>query len=111
MMLFEEGKLKLDDPVSKYLTGFDNLHVITKFNEKDATYEMRPWSQAVHGSASCRRNVTRKTHDERSAHFLSSATANEALAEIWKPAASFQRGRNWLVIGTGSSGHFLGVPR
>jgi methyl acetate hydrolase len=42
MMLFEEGKLKLDDPVSKYLTGFDNLKVITKFNEKDATYETRP---------------------------------------------------------------------
>ena len=41
MMLFEEGKLKLDDPVSKYLTGFDNLQVITKFNEKDATYETR----------------------------------------------------------------------
>ena len=42
MMLFEEGKLKLDDPVSKYLPGFDNLRVITKFNEKDATYETRP---------------------------------------------------------------------
>src|SRR5579863_3732719 len=42
MMLLEEGKLKLDDPVSKYLTGFDNLRVITKFNEKDATYETRP---------------------------------------------------------------------
>jgi methyl acetate hydrolase len=42
MMLFEEGKLKLDDPVSKYLSGFDNLQVITKFNEKDATYETRP---------------------------------------------------------------------
>jgi CubicO group peptidase (beta-lactamase class C family) len=42
MMLFEEGKLKLDDPVSKYLTGFDNLQVITRFNEKDATYKTRP---------------------------------------------------------------------
>src|SRR5579863_2852053 len=42
MMLFEEGKLKLDDPVSKYLAGFDNLQVITKFNDKDATYEARP---------------------------------------------------------------------
>ena len=42
MMLLEEGKLSLDDPVSKYLTGFDNLRVITKFNEKDATYETRP---------------------------------------------------------------------
>jgi methyl acetate hydrolase len=42
MMLFEEGKLKLDDPVSKYLAGFDHLQVIAKFNEKDATYETRP---------------------------------------------------------------------
>jgi methyl acetate hydrolase len=42
MVLFEEGKLKLDDPVSKYLPGFDNLQVITKFNEQDATYETRP---------------------------------------------------------------------
>jgi methyl acetate hydrolase len=42
MTLFEQGKLKLDDPVSKYLTGFDNLQVITKFNDKDATYETRP---------------------------------------------------------------------
>ena len=42
MMLLEEGKLKLDDPVSKYLEGFDNLQVITKFNEQDASYETRP---------------------------------------------------------------------
>jgi methyl acetate hydrolase len=42
MMLVEQGKLKLDDPVSAYLPGFDNLQVIAKFNEKDATYETRP---------------------------------------------------------------------
>jgi methyl acetate hydrolase len=41
MMLLEQGKLKLDDPVAKYLAGFDNLQVITKFNEEDATYETR----------------------------------------------------------------------
>jgi methyl acetate hydrolase len=42
MMLVEQGKLKLDDPVSKYLSGFDNLRVITQFHEKDASYEARP---------------------------------------------------------------------
>lgn len=42
ILLYEEGKLKLDDPVSKYLPGFDRLQVITKFNESDATYETRP---------------------------------------------------------------------
>jgi len=42
MMLLEQGKLSLEDPVSKYLTGFDHLQVITKFNESDGTYETRP---------------------------------------------------------------------
>jgi CubicO group peptidase (beta-lactamase class C family) len=42
MMLLEQGKLALDDPVSKYLPGFDHLRVITKFNAIDGTYETRP---------------------------------------------------------------------
>jgi methyl acetate hydrolase len=42
MMLAEQGKLSIDDPVSKYLPGFDKLQVITHFNEKDGTYETRP---------------------------------------------------------------------
>ncbi len=47
MMLLEEGKLKLDDPVSKYLDGFDNLRVITKFNQADGSYETRPARRAM----------------------------------------------------------------
>ena len=42
MMLMEEGKLTLDDPVSKHLPGFDQLQVLTKFNAADGTYESRP---------------------------------------------------------------------
>src|SRR3954467_7807010 len=42
MQLFEQGKLKLDDPVSKFLPGFDKLQVITKFNEADGTVQSRP---------------------------------------------------------------------
>src|SRR5206468_12099356 len=42
MMLMEQGQLKLDDPVSKYLDGYDKLQVVTKFNDKDGTYEARP---------------------------------------------------------------------
>jgi len=42
MMLAEQGKLKIDDPVSKYLDGYDTLQVISKFNSADATYETRP---------------------------------------------------------------------
>jgi CubicO group peptidase (beta-lactamase class C family) len=47
MMLLEAGKLRLDDHVSKYLTGFDNLKVITKFNDADGTYETRPARRAM----------------------------------------------------------------
>src|SRR5260370_40587141 len=35
MMLVEEGKLKLDDPVSNYLNASSTFHIITKFNERD----------------------------------------------------------------------------
>ena len=42
LMLMEQGKLKIDDPVSKYLDGYDKLNVISKFNAADASYETRP---------------------------------------------------------------------
>ncbi len=42
MMLVEQGKLKIDDPVSKYLDGYDKLQFISKFNAADASYETRP---------------------------------------------------------------------
>jgi CubicO group peptidase (beta-lactamase class C family) len=38
MMLFEEGKFLLDDPISKYIPEFANPRVLDKFNEKDSTY-------------------------------------------------------------------------
>jgi methyl acetate hydrolase len=42
MMLMEQGKLKLDDPVSAYLDGYDRLQVVTSFNEKSGSYDTRP---------------------------------------------------------------------
>jgi CubicO group peptidase (beta-lactamase class C family) len=42
MMLYEEGKLRLDDPVSNYLPAYKGREVIATFNEKDATYTTRP---------------------------------------------------------------------
>lgn len=38
MMLYEEGKFLLDDPVSKYIHSFKNPRVIDTYNEKDTTY-------------------------------------------------------------------------
>ncbi|AQG79694.1 serine hydrolase domain-containing protein [Spirosoma montaniterrae] len=42
MILFEEGKFLLDDPVSKYLPAFKNPKVLDKFNDKDTTFTTVP---------------------------------------------------------------------
>ena len=38
MMLYEEGKFDLDDPVFYYIPEFRNLKVLDKFNKEDSTY-------------------------------------------------------------------------
>jgi CubicO group peptidase (beta-lactamase class C family) len=38
MMLWEEGKLLLDDPVSNYIPQVKNLRVLDKFNPADSSY-------------------------------------------------------------------------
>ncbi len=38
MMLWEEGKFSLDDPVSKFIPSFANEKVLASFNPKDTTY-------------------------------------------------------------------------
>ncbi len=38
MMLFEEGKFLLDDPVSKYIPSFARPKVLAEFNPKDSSY-------------------------------------------------------------------------
>jgi methyl acetate hydrolase len=41
MMLVEEGRIGLDDPVSKYLPEFAGVRVLTSFNAADGTFESR----------------------------------------------------------------------
>lgn len=47
MLLFEEGKFLLDDPVSKYIPAFKNPKVLEKFNEKDTTYTSVPAKREI----------------------------------------------------------------
>lgn len=42
MMLFEEGKFLLDEPISKYIPEFKSPTVIVTFNEKDSSYTTEP---------------------------------------------------------------------
>jgi CubicO group peptidase (beta-lactamase class C family) len=47
MMLIDEGKLKLDDEVAKYLPKYKNPVVISRFNDADGSYETRPARRAI----------------------------------------------------------------
>ena len=42
MLLYDEGKFQLDDPIAKYLPAFRNPKVLATFNEKDSTYTTVP---------------------------------------------------------------------
>ena len=42
LMLWEEGKFNLDDPIEKYIPEFKDLKVLTDFNETDSTYLSKP---------------------------------------------------------------------
>ena len=47
MMLVDEGKLKLDDEVAKYLPKYKDPVVISTFNDADASYETRPAKRPI----------------------------------------------------------------
>ena len=42
MILWEEGKFRLDDPVSKFIPEFKNPGVLKTFNEKDSSFTTEP---------------------------------------------------------------------
>jgi CubicO group peptidase (beta-lactamase class C family) len=47
MMLYEEGKFLLDDPISKYIPEFKKPQVLDKFNQLDTTYTTVPAKREV----------------------------------------------------------------
>ena len=47
MILFDEGKLLLDDPVSKYVPEFAHPVVLDKFNPADTTYTTIPANREI----------------------------------------------------------------
>jgi len=47
MLLYEEGKFMLNDPISKYIPEFKNPVVLDKFNEADTTYTTIPAKREI----------------------------------------------------------------
>lgn len=47
MMLYEEGKFLLDEPISKYIPAFKSPMVLDKFNEADSSYTTIPAKREI----------------------------------------------------------------
>lgn len=47
MMLYEDGKILLNDPISKYIPEFKNPKVLDKFNPADTTYATVPAKREI----------------------------------------------------------------
>jgi len=47
MMLWEEGKFQLDDPISKYIPEFKNPQVLRTFRYQDTTYTTEPAKREI----------------------------------------------------------------
>ena len=47
MMLWEEGKFSLDDPISRYIPEFENAVVFESINEADSSFTGRPASTPI----------------------------------------------------------------
>jgi CubicO group peptidase (beta-lactamase class C family) len=47
MMLWEEGKFRLDDPISKFIPEFKNPQVLNTFRYGDTTYSTKPSTKEI----------------------------------------------------------------
>jgi len=47
MMLWEQGKFQLDDPISKYIPEFKDMQVFETFNEADSSFTAKPAEKPI----------------------------------------------------------------
>jgi len=102
MMLVDEGKLKLDDDVAKYLPKYKDPVVISRFNLADGSYETRP----------AKRPMTIRhllTHTSGIGYTFSNATVAKLVEKTGKSEADlpllFDPGEGWAY---GASTRVLG---
>ena len=91
LMLMEEGKLTLNDPVSKFIPEFAKPTVISSFNMADTTWTSVP----------ARREVTIKD--------LLTHTSGLGYAQIGTPEAQAMYSKERITAGLGIPGHRLGT--
>jgi CubicO group peptidase (beta-lactamase class C family) len=102
MMLVDEGRLKLDDEVAKYLPKYKDPRVISRFNPADGSYETRP----------AKRPITIRhllTHTSGIGYGFSSPTLTKIMQQTMQPELElpllFDPGESWAY---GASTRVLG---
>src|SRR5262249_47252360 len=97
MMLVEQGKLSLDDPVSKYMPSFKDRELIATFNAADATFTSSKASKEV-----LIRHLL--TNTPGLAYTFSNDTENRLQQNLNKPAEElpllYEPGTRWTYSGS-----------
>jgi CubicO group peptidase (beta-lactamase class C family) len=97
MMLVEQGKIRLDDPVSKFLPSFKDREVIASFNPADATFTARRSTKEV----SIRHLLA---NSSGLAYAFSNDTTNRLQRKLSKPAEElpllYEPGTRWTYSGS-----------
>jgi CubicO group peptidase (beta-lactamase class C family) len=89
MMLYEEGKFLLDDPISKFIPAFANPVVIDSFIATDTSYTTKP----------AKREITIRD--------LLTHTSGIHYSQIGSKAFNAIYGKNGITSGIGVKGHVL----
>ncbi len=89
MILFDEGRLLLDDPVSKYIPAFAETKVLNQFNEKDSGYTTVPLKTPI------------------TIRHLLTHTSGIGYAQIGSPAYSILAAKAGVIAGLGVPGYSL----
>ncbi len=89
MMLYEEGKLMLDDSVAKYIPSFANTKVVDKFNKEDTSY------------------TTTKAERPITIRDLLTHTSGIGYAQIGSPIANAIYAKNNITAGIGVQNGYI----
>jgi len=101
MMLRDEGRLDVEDPVTKYLPEFSGVRVMTSFDEADRTFESRPPARPI----TIRHLLTHTSGiaysfvDARLARLDDGRKTEVDMPLLHDPGAHFTYGPNTAVLG------------
>jgi methyl acetate hydrolase len=100
MMLVGQGRLSVDDPVTKYLPEFEKIRVMTAFHE-DGTYESRPPKRmiTVRDLLTHTSGIGYSFADARLAKLDSPGATELDLPLLHDPGEKFTYGPNTAVVG------------